>query len=225
MKLFVKTLVAIALLTLSASPASADSMCAAGNTCTVTLTMTNVTQLAGIVVTVTIDNTGTNTVLSFQLTTNPVSGTNTALGIDQVGWNGGVLSTSTGGSWAGKNASPSKSSMDGFGTFNVQASDPGGSGGISSAITFTLAGLVTNFPANASGNEFTVHIRFTGNGLIDPATGNAYGCSGFVGGQTGTTSVNNDPGCGTPIPEPASLALFGTGLLGLAGVIRRRLRS
>ena len=36
----------------------------------------------------------------------------------------------------------------------------------------------------------------------------------------GTSAGNNVPG--TPVPEPGSVMLFGTGLLGLAGVIRRK---
>jgi hypothetical protein len=45
---------------------------------------------------------------------------------------------------------------------------------------------------------------------------------------TGTYSIGNDSGSGTfdivPTPEPSSLLLMGTGIAGLAGVVRRRLR-
>ena len=101
--------------------------------------------------------------------------------------------------------------MDGFGKFNIQGADPAGTGGIGSAITFTLNGLITNFTSNTGGNEFAVHVRYGGS------------CSGFIGGQVGVGTQGSNTNCTPQIPEPSSLLLFGSGLLGLAGVIRRRL--
>ena len=39
---------------------------------------------------------------------------------------------------------------------------------------------------------------------------------------TGTCGTGG-PGCGPPVPEPSSIMLFGSGILGLAGVLRRKL--
>jgi hypothetical protein len=39
---------------------------------------------------------------------------------------------------------------------------------------------------------------------------------------TGTCG-SGGPGCGPPVPEPSSILLFGSGILGLAGILRRRL--
>lgn len=209
--IFVATLIAV-----FAAPVSADTACAAGSTCTVQLTTANVQQLQGIVVTVTIDNTGSNTVLSFQLTNNPL--TNSALGIDMVGWNSGgnttanISTAST--NFGGNNTATSNSSMSQFGKFDIQGQDPAGTGGVSSAITFTLNGLVTNFPSNSNGYDFAVHLRFDNN------------CSGFIGGPSSGQAItaDDDPNCQPTavVPEPGTLTLFGSGLLVVGGFLRRR---
>jgi hypothetical protein len=140
-------------------------------------------------------------------------GGNGAFGFNIVGSTTGVavanVTSNTGnGAASGFSFDSSGGNFDGFGAFELAFQGPEASGALD-FLTFTVtrtAGFTTAndlFDANADGHHFAVHVA--------PTNGNP---TGFAtdGGTTPPQSI----------PEPASMLLFGTGLLGAAAGIRRR---
>ncbi len=190
---FLVTLAAIALALLI--PSGASAVVCAGTT--ITLSNTNV---SGFGVTVTLCLVG-NT-----LTVNSISNTSglTVVGIDALGYNTSATllsETDTSGVWGPKSGS-TPFTMDGFGDFVSEITNPGGTGGASPA-SFSWTFSAT------PGTDLALHVRFSNQ------------CSAFVSNRTAGSS-NPIGNCGV-VPEPGTMALFGSGLVGLAGILRRRL--
>jgi hypothetical protein len=107
--------------------------------------------------------------------------------------------------------------LDGFGKFEFMVGGPTASSPLASF----------NFDVyKASGSFSTVY------DLVELSTGGGSGQPHFAahvsplnGCAPGVAACTGWAGDGNPVPEPASMVLFGSGLLTLAGVIRRRRKS
>ena len=83
--------------------------------------------------------------------------------------------------------------------------------------------------ATDASNDGTQAWDIPNGGLGGPATcnfrqsGTNFGDCGLGGESFTFGPCGAGPDCGPPVPEPSSILLFGSGILGLAGVLRRKL--
>lgn len=235
MKLKIFSVFSAAVLVLAlGSPAKADT-CATGDTsssCSIALTVTNGFGSSGPTygtVTLSLNGNGTITV--------DMSTVSSDYGLHQAdfGFNttdNGTLSLSLNSYTIDTGAPGAPTAVtsqmeDGFGTFAYGYHGGTGSSSNYSDLNFTVStSTVGGFTSigelisGSSGGNGSPNNWFAAQIANIPT-----GCTGFVG-NAGSSNLGSTANCldgGTPVPEPGSLALFGTGLLSLAGFLKRKL--
>lgn len=213
-------LLAMATLVMIPHGPAAAITCGGTSSCTFELTHSNVTQLDGNVdVRVTWNNTGGNTVFEVQYVSggpaSPKAIAEFGFNFDTTGRTITVAGGGLGSDWTTTTGNPGPQ-IDGFGNFKTDVSRPDGTFGITAPILFSVSGgKITSIAANdmLHNADFVVHLSYNG------------GCSGFISdGTVSAGSMTSNANCdgGAAVPEPGTLALFGTGLVGLGTVLKRR---
>lgn len=118
-------------------------------------------------------------------------------------------------SWKATNLTPMQ--VDGFGSFNLTINNTDGFKNSATNVQFTLtdtsgtwANALAVLLSNSGGSSAAAHIFVCATGSCDPSTGTL--ATGYASNLT-------------PVPLPAALLLFGSGLIGLAGPQWRRRRA
>jgi hypothetical protein len=115
------------------------------------------------------------------------------------------------------------------------------------SLTQTLSGTAITFFSNSFAGGFDIALTLNGNSylwefgaanqLFSGPTSNPVLLTGSFPYGTGVFAFNNDNGfllsppsgtilaSPTPVPEPSTLSLLGTGIVVITGAIRRKLRS
>ncbi len=122
-----------------------------------------------------------------------------------------AANTSGNGNGVGAVSDGGPGTVDGFGVFNQQVNVFDGFTSGATQIVFTLTNLSGTWGSSAA--------------VLTPnASGETAAIHGFVCSAANCPSIlaTGYGANGNPVPEPASIALFGSGLVALAGFIRRR---
>lgn len=214
--------IVLLMLTIGASQASADTTtitlgtgnsggldCCTGPYATVTITTTSSTTA-----TVTF-NSLTNGGFTYLLAGNSAADLNVNATAFTVGTITG--SNSLSGFTPGPFTNAGAGTADGFGTFNLNIDSFDGFGHSSTTISFTLT--------DTSGTWSSASNVLVGNAGNNTAAIHGFACATPCNGSTSTAFATGFASNGNPVPEPASMLLFGSGLVALGIKLRRKPRN